>query len=36
MAPGSTEETLGPVLNVQAQSLDVREVFAYGALWALV
>jgi len=36
MAPGSTEETLGPVLNVLAQSLDVREVFAYGALWALV
>src|SRR2546430_5991968 len=36
MAPGSTEETLGPVLNVQAQSLDVLEVFAYGALWALV
>jgi len=33
---GSTEETLGPVLNVLAQSLDVREVFAYGALWALV
>src|SRR2546430_17027484 len=28
MAPGSTEETLGPLLNVLAQSLDVREIFA--------
>ena len=28
MAAGSTEETLGPLLNVLAQSLDVREVFA--------
>ncbi|HYT05298.1 MAG TPA: sigma 54-interacting transcriptional regulator, partial [Gemmatimonadales bacterium] len=28
MAAGTTEETLGPLLNVLAQSLDVREVFA--------
>src|SRR3989440_2198570 len=28
MAAGSDQETLGPLLNVLAQSLDVREVFA--------
>jgi transcriptional regulator with GAF, ATPase, and Fis domain len=28
MAAGTTEETLGPLLNVLAQSLDVQEVFA--------
>ena len=28
MAAGVTEETLGPLLNVLAQSLDVQEVFA--------
>jgi hypothetical protein len=28
MAADSTEETFGPLLNVLAQSLDVREVFA--------
>src|SRR5712691_7689828 len=27
MAAGATEETLGPLLNVLAQSLDVQEVF---------
>src|SRR5437867_4593423 len=28
MGAASTEETLGPLLNVLAQSLDVREIFA--------
>src|SRR5229473_3039178 len=28
MAAGATEEILGPLLNVLAQSLDVQEVFA--------
>src|SRR2546428_12919079 len=28
MSAASTEETLGPLLNVLAQSLDVREIFA--------
>src|SRR2546421_284929 len=28
MASGSDQETLGPLLNVLAQSLDVQEVFA--------
>src|SRR5438309_11670364 len=28
MAAGSDQETLGPLLNVLAQSLDVQEVFA--------
>src|SRR5438445_1693667 len=28
MAAGSTEETFGLLLNVLAQSLDVREIFA--------
>src|SRR2546427_11133879 len=27
MGAASTEETLGPLLNVLAQSLDVREIF---------